>query len=138
MIGLDTNVLVRYLTQDDAAQARKADAVINDAVARRERCVIGPVVLCELVWVLREAYDTPKDQLLTTLERILATQQFEIVEKDRMREAFEAFRTGRADFADCVIGHYQSSRRLRRNRHLRSAATRDGRVSSAVMREDRR
>lgn len=104
MIGLDTNVLVRYLTQDDAAQARKADAVINDAVARRERCVIGPVVLCELVWVLREAYDTPKDQLLTTLERILATQQFEIVEKDRMREAFEAFRTGRADFADYVIG----------------------------------
>ena len=104
MIGLDTNVLVRYLTQDDATQARKADALISGAVARRDRCVIGPVVLCELVWVLRDAYETPKDQLVMTLERILSTQQFEILEKDRMREAFDAYRTGRADFADYVIG----------------------------------
>jgi predicted nucleic-acid-binding protein len=104
VIGLDTNVLIRYLTQDDPAQARKADAVIADATARRERCVIGPVVLCELVWVLRDAYDTPKDQLLVTLERILSTQQFEIVDKDRVREALETFRKGRADFADCFIG----------------------------------
>jgi predicted nucleic-acid-binding protein len=104
VIGLDTNVLVRYLTQDDVAQSRKADALIGEAVARRDRCVIGPVVLCELVWVLREAYDTPKDKVVTTLERILSTQQFEILAKDRMREAFEAYRTGSADFADYVIG----------------------------------
>lgn len=104
MIGLDTNVLVRYLTQDDVAQSRKADALIGEAAARRDRCVIGPVVLCELVWVLREAYETPRDEVVTTLERILATQQFEILERDRMREAFEAYRTGRADFADYVIG----------------------------------
>ena len=104
MIGLDTNVLVRYLTQDDVAQARKADALIAEAAASRDRCVIGPVVLCELVWVLRDAYETPKDELVTTLERILATQQFEILEKDRVREALEAYRMGRADFADCVIG----------------------------------
>ena len=104
MIGLDTNVLVRYLTQDDAAQARKADAIISGAVARRERCVIGPIVLCELVWVLRDAYHTPKDALVATLDRILATQQFEILDKDRVREAVEAYRDGRADFADYVIG----------------------------------
>ena len=42
MIGLDTDVLVRYLTQDDRAQARKAEAVIDGAVARRERCVVRP------------------------------------------------------------------------------------------------
>lgn len=104
MIGLDTNVLVRYLTQDDAAQARRADAVIASAVARGQRCVIGPVVLCELVWVLRDAYDTPKETLLATLDHILTTQQFEIIEKDRIREAVEAYRDGRADFADYVIG----------------------------------
>jgi predicted nucleic-acid-binding protein len=104
VIGLDTHVLVRYLTQDDVAQARKADTLIREAAMRRDRCVIGPVVLCELVWVLREAYDTPKDEVVTTLERILATQQFEILDKDRMRQAFEAYRVGRADFADYVIG----------------------------------
>ena len=56
MIGLDTNVLVRYLTQDDPAQARRANAVINDALDRDERCAVGIVVLCEAVWVLRDAY----------------------------------------------------------------------------------
>jgi predicted nucleic-acid-binding protein len=104
VIGLDTNVLVRYLTQDDPAQSRKADALIGGAVGRGERCVIGPIVLCELAWVLRDAYDTPKDALISTFDRILATQQFDITEKDRVREALEAYRTGRADFADYLIG----------------------------------
>ncbi len=104
MIGLDTNVLVRYLTQDDPAQSRKADALIADTVARGERCVIDTVVLCELIWVLRDAYRTPKADLMTTLDRILATQQFHITEKDRVREACEAYRVGRADFADYLIG----------------------------------
>ena len=104
MIGLDTNVLVRYLTQDDPVQARKAEGAINGAVARRERCAIGPIVLCELVWVLRDAYDTPKAQILDVLDRILGTQQFDIIDRDRIREALEAYRTGRADFADYLIG----------------------------------
>jgi predicted nucleic-acid-binding protein len=104
VIGLDTNVLVRYLTQDDRAQARKAEAVIDGAVARRERCIVGPVVLCELVWVLRDAYDTPKAQIVDVLDRILATQQFEIVERARVREALEEYRAGGGDFADYVIG----------------------------------
>ena len=104
MIGLDTNVLVRYLTQDDSAQARKAEAVIDGAVARRERCVLGPVVLCELVWVLRDAYDTPKAQIVDVLDRILATQQFEIGDRARVREALEEYRAGGGDFADYLIG----------------------------------
>ena len=104
MTGLDTNVLVRYLTQDDAAQARRADAIISAAVARRQRCVIGPVVLCELVWVLRDAYDTTKEDVVATLDRMLATHQFEILDKDLVREALDAYRRGRADFADYLIG----------------------------------
>ncbi len=104
MIGLDTNVLVRYLTQDDQAQARKVDVVIAESVARGERCVIDPIVLCELIWVLRDAYRTSKADLVKTLDQILATQQFQITEKDRVREACEAYRVGRADFADYLIG----------------------------------
>ena len=105
MTGLDTNVLVRYLTQDDAAQARRANALLADAVARGDRCFIGGVVLCELAWVLRGAYGFDKATITTTLERILATAQFEIDDKDVVRRALEDHRTGKADFAAYMIGH---------------------------------
>jgi predicted nucleic-acid-binding protein len=104
MTGLDTNVLVRYLTQDDPAQARRAEAVLAEATSRGERCFIGPVVLCELTWVLRGAYNRPKADVIRTLDLILATRQFEIGDKDLVREALDAYRGGRADFADYLTG----------------------------------
>jgi predicted nucleic-acid-binding protein len=102
--GLDTNVLVRYLTDDDPAQARRAAACIHGAVARGDRCFLSPVVLCELSWVLLGAYEVSKADLLTTLDRLLSTSQFTIGAKDVIREAVDAYRAGRADFADYVIG----------------------------------
>lgn len=105
MIGLDTNVLVRYLTQDDAAQARRANTLLSEAAAKGDRCFIGSVVLCELAWVLRGAYDFDKATIVSVLERILATAQFAIDEKDLVRRAVDDYRTGKADFADYVIGH---------------------------------
>jgi predicted nucleic-acid-binding protein len=104
VIGLDTNVLVRYLTEDDPVQARKAAAIINTAAARGERCFISAVVLCELAWVLRGAYEVSKADLLLTLERLMATAQVVIGDKDLVRAAIAAYRTGQADFADDVIG----------------------------------
>ena len=104
MTGLDTNVLVRYLTDDDPVQARKAAACINTTVTRGERCFLSPVVLCELSWVLLGAYEITKADLLLTLDRLLATTQFAIGHKDLIRHAVEAYRSGRADFADYVIG----------------------------------
>jgi predicted nucleic-acid-binding protein len=104
MTGLDTNVLVRYLTQDDPAQSRQANAVVAEATAGGARCFIGPVVLCELSWVLRESYAQSKSDLVKTFDLILATRQFEVGDKDLVRDALEAFRFGRADFADYLIG----------------------------------
>jgi len=104
VIGLDTNILVRYLTQDDPAQARRATAIVIETTGRGDRCFIGAVVLCELTWVLREAYSRTKTELVKTLDLILATRQFEIGDKDLVREALQAYREGRADFADYVIG----------------------------------
>jgi predicted nucleic-acid-binding protein len=102
--GLDTNVLVRYLTEDEPAQARKAAAWIQTVVSRKERCYISAIVLCELAWVLRGAYEVSKNDLLLTLDRLLATTQFVIGDKDVVRAGLEAYRSGRADFADYVIG----------------------------------
>ena len=104
MIGLDTNVLVRFLTEDDPRQARRAAALIRSAVARGERCFVDSIVLCELAWVLRGAYDASKADLLLTLERLMDAVQIQIGDKDVVRAAIDAYRNGRADFADYVIG----------------------------------
>lgn len=101
-MGLDTNVLVLYLTQDDPAQSRKANALVAETVARGEPCFISGVVLCELVWVLRGAYELEKSTIAVTLERILSTAQFDVEEKDVVRRALEDYRAGSADFADYV------------------------------------
>ena len=106
MTGLDTNVLVRYLTQDDRPQARRANALVTAVVAKGNRCFIGSVVLCELVWVLRRAYGLDRATIAMTLERILATAQFAIDEKDVVRRALEDYRAGKGDFADYLIGHH--------------------------------
>lgn len=104
MIGLDTNVLVRYLTQDDPAQARRAEAAIHKATAGGRRCAISPVVLCELVWVLSGAYRLSKVDVLSALDGILSTEAFEIIDRPVIQGAVELYRLGRADFADFVIG----------------------------------
>ncbi len=104
MRGLDTNVLVRYLTQDDPAQARRANAAIGQIAAKRERCHLSVIVLCELVRVLRGAYGFPKSTIVIALDKILETAQFSIEDRDRVRRALEAFERGRGDFADYLIG----------------------------------
>jgi predicted nucleic-acid-binding protein len=106
MMGLDTNVLVRYLTQDDMAQGRRASVLVADTVAKGDRCFIGSVVLCELVWVLRGAYGLDKATVVSVLERILATAQFTIEQRDVVRRALEDYREGKGDFADYLIGHH--------------------------------
>ncbi len=104
MTGLDTNVLVRYLTQDDPDQAKKASAIIEDAAAKGEKLLIHPVVLCELVWVLETAYRYGRSDVATTLDRILRTAQFEFQDKETVWSAWADYRSGKADFADYLIG----------------------------------
>lgn len=70
----------------------------------RERLFVGTVVLCEPVWVLRGPYAFGKAEVVASLERILATAQLEIDQKDLVREALEDYRKGGGDFADCLIG----------------------------------
>ena len=104
MTGLDTNILVRYLTQDEPAQAKKASAIIEEAATKGEKLLIHPVVLCELVWVLETAYDYGRREVATTLDRILRTAQFEVSDKETVWSAWADYRAGKADFADYLIG----------------------------------
>ncbi len=101
MTGVDTNVLVRYLTQDDPVQSRRANALVDEA---GERLYVDRVTLCELAWVLTGPYEFDKATVVAVIERMLATHQFEIGAKDLVRGALEEYGNGRADFADYVIG----------------------------------
>lgn len=107
MIGLDTNILARYLTQDDPVQARLVNALMERLVANGERAFIGHVVLCELAWVLAGPYRFDKKTIVSALDRIVSTAQFELDAKDAVALALDEFRAGRADFADYLIGRGQ-------------------------------
>lgn len=104
MIGLDTNVLVRYLTDDDPAQVRRVEAVMTQAVEHGTRLHLDDVVLCELVWVLRAGYRFGKPAIVAALDKILATGLFSFDNRDLLRQALDAYRDGGADFADYMIG----------------------------------
>lgn len=104
MKGLDTNVLVRYLTEDDPRQARIAAQVIERSADQGEKLLIQPLVLCELVWVLEGAYGFSKGEIVKTLDAILRTAQFEISEKDTVWLALSDYAREKGDFADHYIG----------------------------------
>jgi len=109
MIGLDTNVLVRYLTQDDPAQFAKAAAFIDAASEREEQFLVNTPVLCELVWVLAAVYGYSREEIAQALEQIFTTAQFEIERLDEARQALGDFRSSKADFSDALIGRINRS-----------------------------
>jgi predicted nucleic-acid-binding protein len=104
MRGIDTNVLVRYLAQDDVAQAKAVDKLVKAAIAEGKSLHVDDVVLCETVWVLRAAYGQDKASIVSVLEKILATSQFSFDDRDLLTRAVSDFRGGKGDFADYVIG----------------------------------
>lgn len=104
MRGIDTNVLARYLTQDDAPQAKAVDELIRNTAAEGELLHLDDVVLCELVWVLRAAYRQDKPAIVTVLEKVLATSLFSFDDRGLLSQALGDFRTGKGDFADYVMG----------------------------------
>ena len=110
MKGLDTNVLIRYLVQDDPAQCAVVSRELETASRTSEHFVISPIVLCELVWVLETAYECTKDEVVNTLERVLRTAQFDVLEKDIAWGAWSDYRNGKADFSDYYLGrrHHQA------------------------------
>lgn len=100
MNGLDTNVLIRYLTADDAAQAAKAKRYIESG-----HSYVNCIVLSEVVWVLESAYGYEKEAIIGALERLLSTHEVEIEDADVALTALQDYRNSTAGFTDCLIGH---------------------------------
>lgn len=104
MNGIDTNVLVRYLTQDDAEQARAVDTLIASTVEHGSRLRIDDIVLCELVWVLRGPYRFAPATIAFTLDKILSTALFAFEDREVLRRALDDYGAEGGDFADHLIG----------------------------------
>jgi len=113
MIGLDTNVLLRYLLQDDEVQGEKAARAIGQAAARKETLFISVVVLCKAVWVLESGYGYRKADIVGVLDELFETGGFEIEQRDLVRLALDDYRANKADFADCWIGRTNEAHHCR-------------------------
>ncbi|HEY0783055.1 MAG TPA: type II toxin-antitoxin system VapC family toxin [Thermoanaerobaculia bacterium] len=104
MRGLDTNVLLRYLTADDATQAARVEALFAAAERNGERLFLSVIALCELSWTLRGGpYRADREQIAAVLERVLATALFEVQDRTLGRRALADYRAGGADFADYLL-----------------------------------
>ena len=103
MIGLDTNILFRFITQDDAKQSAIVNRVIETELNEKNQGFISHVVIIELLWVLKYTYQQPKESLILVLESLLATKQLLVDRADLVYLALKKYRTGNADFSDALI-----------------------------------
>lgn len=108
MIGLDTNVLVRYITQDDPAQSALATALIESLNTERQGFV-SLVSIVELYWVLTTCYDFTDEQVTQVFDILLRSQAVVVDRAAEVLRALRVFEQGRADFADCLIERIGSS-----------------------------
>ena len=103
MIALDTNVLVRFLVEDDPEQTARARSFLQRSLEEDSTCFVSDIVLCEVVWVLGSVYRISRPTVVEHLSALLRTRQLAFSSTDRVGRALAAFRSGRGDFADYLI-----------------------------------
>lgn len=103
MKGLDTNVLIRYIVQDDPVQSKVATQFIERECTIETPGFINGVVICELVWVLESAYEYPRHDICRVVEQILRTREFHIHEPELIWQSLWGYQQKGADFADHFI-----------------------------------
>ena len=123
MLGVDTNVLVRFLVRDDEAQFEKARRLIKREVAAGSGVFVNQLVLLETEWVLRSRYSLPKNLIIEAISGLLDASDVRFEDEPAIEEALFIWKETAADFADCLIG--AKNRRL----GCRATATFDVRAS---------
>jgi predicted nucleic-acid-binding protein len=103
MIGLDTNILVRYLTQDDPVQSAKAAGILERRLTEKNPGFVSIVAMVETVWVLDRAYFLTAQEIATAIERLLQVEVLAIENEQEVFTAMVALRQGRGSFADALI-----------------------------------
>ena len=124
MIGLDTNILVRYFVKDDPEQTRLAVNLIY-ALSPAEPGWVGQATILELVWVMTRIYRVKKDRVSQILDMLLASRDIIVGQDDTAREALRLYRAGNTDFADCLIAASAKAAGCRRTVTFDRIAARD-------------
>ena len=104
MIGLDTNVLLRYLAQDDSVQSPRTTQIITDRLTEEEPGFVSLVAILEVVWVLKSLYKRSRREIANDIEMILAADTLEIQNEQQIYHAVVALRNGTGSFEDALIG----------------------------------
>jgi predicted nucleic-acid-binding protein len=122
MLGLDTNLLIRYLIEDDRRQSEEARRLIHRETGNGEPVLVNLLVLLEIEWVLRSRYGLPKAEILAAFSALLEAADLAFEDETSVEYALYSWKNSAADFTDCLIEA--------RNRRLgcRATATFDGKA----------
>jgi predicted nucleic-acid-binding protein len=104
VIGVDTNVIVRLLVADDAAQADAAARYLKAHCSNDNPAMLSDIVLVETVWVLEDLYQYSRVQIAAAVDGVLMTAQLKAGNAANIVTALQRFRSSSADFADCLLG----------------------------------
>ncbi|HEY5998157.1 MAG TPA: type II toxin-antitoxin system VapC family toxin [bacterium] len=109
---LDTNILIRYLTNDDPAKAERVSRLLEEAAAGRLVLVTAEIVVAEMVWVLESSYGLGTAEIAPLVRGILATPGLEVVNGDLVTRALELYEGCNVDFVDGYIAALMEKRRI--------------------------
>jgi predicted nucleic-acid-binding protein len=104
MVGIDTNVLVRFLVRDDEGQFERARRLIKREIGAEEEVLVSLLVLVETEWVLRSRYSVKKSEIVQAISGLLDATEVQFEDEPAVEEALFTWKDSAADFADCLIG----------------------------------
>jgi predicted nucleic-acid-binding protein len=125
VVGLDTNVIVRYIAQDDPRQSVRATRLI-EGLSAAEPGFIASIVLVEVLWVMEDVYAAGRERLGEIVEALLQAEALVVESAEQTWRALASYRSGRADFADCLISRLCAARGCDVTWTFDKAAARDG------------
>ena len=109
MIGIDTNILVRHLTQDDIEQAKVVEQLFNSYTSASQSIFVNNIVICELIWVLERGYKYSKESITEVIKHILLTKEFNFENQELLWFALNQYSQKKLDFSDALIGEINKS-----------------------------
>jgi predicted nucleic-acid-binding protein len=104
MIGIDTNVIVRYLMQDDDEMGARAMQIFDELLSERAPGFVSVVAVAEVVWTLRSSYRVSKAMIASVIESLLASTSLVVEREEEVFLAMVALQEGFGEFADALIG----------------------------------
>jgi len=126
MIGLDTNVLLRAIVNDDAIQSSQARSLLS-GLTKPGEAAVSVVTLVELAWTLRARYRYRGDEICEIVEQLLRSRTYHVSERDAVNAALVSCREEGLDFADALVG------RLNRAAGCATTVTFDGKASMSTL-----